>query len=426
MSDLFKEFNPIDEKQWKAQVQAELKGADFAETLVSESAEGFQIKPLYSIEDAAKSSFITTENNWKIISEFIPSFTVAYDSVDGIWLNSEQISEFKAIDNELLFVNYANQFPEIKAMNANTWLSWDFLGDLAEFGNYPEQSKEESVAILKKLKTSNYNNSLSINTARWQNAGANHAEQLALMLLAAHEYAVLTEDAGILNKILLRTATGGNFFFEIAKLRAARILLANLAKYLNTDIEVKIMAESSLRNKSLMDKYNNIIRSTYEAAAGIFGNADFVNAGAYDELFIENKEMPLELGFKQQFVLREESFLNHYADPLKGSYYVEFLTGQLAGKAWELFKRLEGEGGYLEGLKSEKIQHMISASATKEKEKFDNGKLNLIGVNKFPKKDDDFVNFKAKDIYLNTGKTLYKTVRQVRLAEKAEKTYAEN
>lgn len=422
MNDLFKDFESIDEKQWKASVQVELKGADYAKSLITPMAEGFDIKPLYTKNDVSTESFLAEKNQWKIISKFIPTTQIPYDILDGILLSSDQLNDYQPTETELVFSTFENEFPLVSAFNQNTFFDWDFLSDLVEYGNYVEKSQEQSLSVLNQIiAKKSYQNSLSINIARYQNFGANHVQQLALMLVEAAEYMELTKNEAILSHLLVKTATGSDFFMEIAKLRALRILWENFANAYQSHSQVTILAETTLRNKSVKDKFNNIVRTTYESAAAIFGNADAILVHPYDELFVENKDLALELGFKQQFVLREESFLNHYIDPLKGSYYVEFLTEQLAIKAWELFKKWEKEGGFLSGLKKGSIQNRIKEAAHIEQDKFDKGEISLIGVNKFPNQNDKMLLDEIKPKAKNSGKTMFATLPKTRLAEALEK-----
>ncbi|MDO5654830.1 MAG: methylmalonyl-CoA mutase family protein [Flavobacteriaceae bacterium] len=423
MSDLFKEFDSVDDRQWKNLVQAELKGADFAENLVENVAEGFQIKPIYTKKDVKSNQFVVDTNRWKILTHFRPGVDIDYSFADGVILQNNQIDSFQPAENELIITKFEQEFP-VAALNKNAWFDWDFLSDFAFYGNFVDD-ESKLVPTLKELKNS-YQNTLSIDISSYQNAGANHAEQLAMMLLEAHEYVILTGSADILKSTLVCTSVGSDFFFEIAKLRAIRILWANLANSLEVDSKITILAKSSMRNKSLMDRHNNIIRTTYEAASAIFGNADWVQVHTYDELFVEKKDSAHDLSFKQQLVLREESYLDFYADPLKSSYYVEFLTEQLAEKAWELFKKFESDGGFTAGLYSGKIQEMIAFSHEKEQEKFDAAQISLIGVNKFPQSADDFVQFQAKARKLNKSQVKIQTLITRRLSEGVEESYVQN
>lgn len=423
MSKLFNEFPKITEKEWKNAVQNELKGADYNEILCWNTAEGFQVKPLYTKDDVSHNVGIESKNSWKIVTEFESATNLPYGNLDGVILKSNHLNEFIASENELIILSCEDELPSKKAPSKNSLIDWDFLGDLALLGNFPNKDKVATIAHAKELMKSDFQKVFSIHMNHFQNMGANHVEQLAVSISIANEYANIF-GAAALGKLMLRNAAGSNFFFEIAKLRAFKILFGNLCKNYEVESDIFILSESSFRNKSVLDKYNNIIRTTFEAAASIFGNSDAVLVYPYDELFVEKSESAHELSFKQQWVLREESFLNHYVDAFKDSYYVEFLTNKMALSAWELFKAWEKEGGYLSCLHKNIIQNKIQASEKQEQALFDDEKIPLIGVNKFPNKEDKVIKESLKKEIQKPEKVLFKTLTYKRLSEKIENTNA--
>lgn len=419
MNDLFKDFLPISEKEWKHKVQVELKGANYTEVLCKEAPEGFQVKPLYTQEDVDDSAILVAKNQWKIMSHFVPGNQVPYDSLDGVILNTKNADDFLPTQEELLVVNAKNEVPKLQTKNNNTYLNWDFLSDLAQYGNWANKDKEETISNAQKIMKQGYKKSLSLNTSNYQNAGANHAEQLALALAEANEYVALLGEE-VIPCLMSQVAVGGNFFFEVAKLRALRILWGNFTQEYGKQEDLFVLAESTQRNKSVVDRYNNIIRTTFEGVASVLGNADGVVLQAYDELMQNQKATNHELSFKQQWILREESFLNNYIDPLKGAYFVEALTKQLAEKAWEIFKKIESKGGFIACLQSGFIQNMVNKSAQEEQEKYDKGDLPHIGTNKYPPQKDGNVLPPLKEKETNSQKVLFATISPSRWSEKME------
>lgn len=422
MNDLFSKFPSVNEKEWKNAVQAELKGGDYTQTLCWDTLEGFQVKPLYMQADAGEVTPLVSENNWQIVAPFVPSDKIPYSNLDGVILNLENQAEFYATEQDKIILQVNNSLPPTEPKNTNTYLDWDFLGNLAALGNWTDKSKEKTISTAQSLLESSYKKCLSIDVAHYQNSGANHAEQLALFLSESAEYVNLL-GGKVLDKIMLKNAVGSNFFFEIAKLRAARILWQNLCKVYDKESDLVIYSESSLRNKSVLDKYNNIIRSTFETAAAIFGNSDMVNVIPYDYLFKNNSENAHELSFKQQWVLREESFLNHYIDPMQGAYYVENIAKQLAEKAWELFKNWESKGGFIACLEKEIIQKQIAESEQKEQKLFDDKEIKMIGVNHFPNQKDQVILEEIKKTPKRNEKTIFRTIIRKRWAERIENNW---
>src|SRR5690606_8308939 len=271
-------------------------------------------------------------------------------------------------------------------------------------------------AFAKKIFNENqFEKSIAIDASLYQNAGANHVQQIAIALSHAVEY-LENIGAEAASKLYFKVAVGGNYFFEIAKLRALRNLWNLILKEYNSEAETYIYAETSLRNKSLLDLHNNLIRSGLEASSAVQGKADVVNVLPFDELKAATA-FSEELASKQQLLLQKESYFDKFIDPVSGAYFVGNLTALMSKNALELFKNIETEGGFLKGLFDGRIQKMIQKSADKEQEAFDEGKLILIGVNKFRNPTDKIQPLTKSE---NPVRTQIKNILTKRLAEKIE------
>ena len=276
------------------------------------------------------------------------------------------------------------------------------LGKMVAFAN-------QNALLLLDFEDSKYfEKNICIDASLYQNAGASITQQLAFALGKAKD---LTEVFGaeILNKLVFKFAIGANYFFEIAKIRAFKMLFNQFSKEFNLDLIPYIFAETSLRNKAKNDEENNLIRSTLEIAAAMIAGSDAVFANDFK---VQNStELSEEISFKQQVVLAYESIINVFEDAANGSYYVEEITHQLAENAWKLFLELENSGGFVENLKSGKIAEIIYNQAIAEQNWVEEGKIKLIGVNLYPKLE------KTKSV-----EQLYnaKEIKAVRLAEMFE------
>ena len=213
-----------------------------------------------------------------------------------------------------------------------------------------------------------------------------------------------------------------NYFFEIAKLRALRLLFNTLAKEYNHELECYIIATPTKRNKTLYDYNVNMLRTTTECMSAILGGADAVANLAYDAIYHKDNEFGDRISRNQLLVLKHESYFDKVNNPADGAYYIETLTEQLAEKALELFKDIEKNGGLISQLIDGTIQRKINENAQKEQELFDSGKEVLLGTNKYPNKNDQMKN----DLELypfvkqNARKTLITPIIEKRLAEKLE------
>ncbi|MNS39472.1 Methylmalonyl-CoA mutase [compost metagenome] len=234
--------------------------------------------------------------------------------------------------------------------------------------------------------------------------------------------------ATISKPIVFQVAVGTNYFFEIAKLRALRVLFDLLAKEYDHNLDCHILAIPTKRNKTLYDYNVNMLRTTTECMSAILGGADAVSNLAYDALYHKDNEFGDRISRNQLLVLKHESYFDKVGNPADGSYYIENLTQQLAEKALALFKDIEANGGLITQLIEGTIQRKIQESAAKEQELFDSGKEILLGTNKYPNKNDRM----SHDLELfpfvksKPRKTLVTPIIEKRLAEKMEQERLEN
>jgi methylmalonyl-CoA mutase len=258
----------------------------------------------------------------------------------------------------------------------------------------------------------------------YQNAGATIPQQLAYALAHANEYLNHFRYKSDLAKLTIqfKTATGPNYFFEIAKLRALRILYANLASEYNAKEDCYILSQPTKRDKTLYDYNVNLLRTTTQSMSAILGGANAVYNSPYDAIYHKNNEFGDRIARNQLLVLKNESYLDKVANAAEGAYYIESLTTQFAEKALEIFKDIEKAGGFLSQLKEGVIQRKIAESAQKEQEAFDKGELVLIGTNKYENPEDRMKGELELFPFLkkNPRKTLIQPILEQRLAEKYE------
>jgi len=261
---------------------------------------------------------------------------------------------------------------------------------------------------------------ISINAGLYQNAGANMVQQIGYSLAHANEY--FNRIPTINQTIVFEVAVGTNYFFEIAKLRALRLLFNLIAKEYNHNMDCHILVTPTKRNKTIYDYNVNMLRTTTECMSAILGGADAIANLAYDALYHKDNEFGDRIARNQLLILKNESHFDKVNNPADGSYYIESLTSQLAEKALTLFKDIEANGGFLKQLNEGIIKRKIQESADKEQELFDKGKEILLGTNKYPNKKDlmkdnlelyPFVKIKPR-------KTLISPLIEKRLPEKVE------
>lgn len=439
---LFTAFDPLSSKQWKQQIQFELKGADYNETLVWESPEGIKVKPFYHADEPITSSQIPLTNGFKIIQNIFvhdvkKSNERALDTLKRgaesirFTIENEAISLDELMENlpkeavtyyfNLLFLS-AEFIKKVTSLatqkHYNIIVLQDPVGQLAKDGNW-FVSLDNDFAELKTISGLNIP-FLSCKTDLYQNAGANIIQQLAYALAHVNEYFNRIEN--ISSPITFEVSVGTNYFFEMAKLRALRLLFNSLAKEYHHTLDCQIVATPTKRNKTLYDYNVNILRTTTECMSAILGGADGISNLAYDAIYHKDNEFGDRISRNQLLILKHESYFDKVNNPADGAYYIESLTEQLAEKALALFKDIEANGGFITQLIEGTIQRKINESAQKEQDLFDSGKEVLLGTNKYPNQNDKMAN----DLELfpfvksNPRKTLITPIIERRLAEKME------
>jgi len=443
-NNLFSDFEAVSSKQWKQQIQYELKGADYNETLVWESPEGIKVKPFYhNDETEINLNAITPSKPFAIVQNIFVHdvrksnaraletlqrgaesvrFTLENDSVSIEELMQNLPTENVNYYFNLTFLSndFVSKINEFASKNkANIFIQNDPIGQLAKDGNWFE-NLEKDFEKLNTIASKSTVSFLTISSGIYQNAGANIVQQLAYALAQTNEY--FNRIPAINKPITIEVAVGTNYFFEIAKLRALRLLFNTLAAEYNHNFDCHIIATPTKRNKTLYDYNVNMLRTTTECMSAILGGADAVANLAYDSIYHKDNEFGDRISRNQLLVLKHESYFDKVNNPADGAYYIETLTEQLAEKALELFKDIEKNGGLISQLIDGTIQRKINESAQKEQELFDSGKEVLLGTNKYPNKNDQMKN----DLELypfvkqNARKTLITPIIEKRLAEKLE------
>ncbi|MBZ4033144.1 methylmalonyl-CoA mutase subunit beta [Flavobacterium sp. 17A] len=445
-TNLFDDFNPISSKQWKQKIQFELDGADYNQTVIWNSPEDIQVKPFYHIDEFTKAANVNTQaSDFKICQNIFVfdveksieralntlergaeslRFTIENDKIDIEKLLNNLPLENKTVyfNFNFISIDFVKKLDTISIQKkANFYCNFDPIGQLAKDGNWfttSEKNNFETLDLL--LKNTTNLNLLSVDLGLYQNAGANITQQIGYSLAHANEY--LNRFSENAKSIIFQVSVGTNYFFEIAKLRALRMLFDLIAAEYNSNIECHLLATPTKRNKTIYDYNVNMLRTTTECMSAILGGADAIANLPYDALYHKDNEFGDRIARNQLLILKHESYFDKVNNPADGSYYIESLTMQLAEKALALFKDIEANGGFLKLLNDGTIKKKIQESANKEQELFDSKKEILLGTNKYPNKEDrmkhdlelfPFVKIKPR-------KTLITPIIEKRLAEKME------
>ncbi|MDR2236999.1 MAG: methylmalonyl-CoA mutase family protein [Chryseobacterium sp.] len=354
---------------WENLVKKQLKTEDIYSILKKENLEGIEVKPFYSEVQKPLVNLPKVEESTHLVSTYHESLE---EDVFAFVLEHN----VENLEQKTLFIANKELAGHISPTEEDQYFSLISVID--------EKEAVIDDQLVKELLAKNFRRNICIDISLHQNAGAAIDQQLGIALAQVKELAE-AYGADIFTQVIFRIAVGGNYFFEMAKLRAFKIVFNQLSKEYGLDEIPYIFAETSLRNKAVSDNENNLIRSTLELASAMIGGADAVFSNNY--LVDRSTENSEEISFKQQIVLAYESIINVFEDAANGSYYIEDVTRQMAEKSWDLFVEIEEAGGYLELLKQGIIQKKIYDHAVEEQKWVEEGKIKLIGVNLYPKLD---------------------------------------
>lgn len=452
---LFSDFPAVSTEQWMEKITADLKGADFEKKLVWRTNEGFKVKPFYRQEDLE--GLKTTEglpgefpyvrgtkkndNTWFVRQEIkvecpkeanAKALDILNKGVDslGFYVKKKDLSPeyietlLNDICAECIELNFSTcqghtvelakllvayfQKKEYDLTKLQGSVNYDPMGKMMvkgkDLSNFITTAKElvEVLAPLPKFRC------ICVNAIELNNAGSYISQELGYALAWGNEYLSKLVEAGVpaalvAKKIKFNFGISSNYFLEIAKFRAARMLWADIVKEYHPQCNCQpecpnkaedgtcfcackmvAHAETSTFNLTLFDAHVNLLRTQTEAMSAALAGVNSITVTPFDKTYETPDDFSERIARNQQLLLKEECHFNKVVDPAAGSYFIENLTISIATQAWELFLKVEDEGGMLEAVKAGKVQEAINASNKVRHDSVSKRKEILLGTNQYP------------------------------------------
>jgi len=249
-------------------------------------------------------------------------------------------------------------------------------------------------------------NSISISGYHMQEAGANQALELAFTLADGKEYVQTALDKGLdvddfAGRLSFFWAIGMNFYLEVAKMRAARLLWCRIMKEFGAKSPKSLMLRTHCQTSGWslteQDPYNNVVRTTIEAMAAVFGGTQSLHTNSFDEAIALPTEFSSRIARNTQLIIQEETHITNVIDPWAGSYMMESLTSEMAEKAWAIIEEVKEMGGMTQAVDSGWAKLKIEAAAAEKQARIDSGQDVIVGVNKYKLKTEDPIEFLEVD-----------------------------
>jgi len=450
---LFSEFPPVSTEQWEAVIAQDLKGADYHKKLVWRTAEGFDVRPYYRAGEFEETPFPASQpgefpyvrgtkkcNNWRIhqtlsVTEAKEANALARQMLAGgvKSLGFRILAEdFSAADLELLLKGIDPESVEMVFCGCRTsevaeWMLNKLEAAHADpekirisfsmdplikkltlkgaFGCCEDGSKcfAEIAALAQRALPYKKVRTAGVNGQHFHNSGSTIVQELAFTLAAGHEYMVRLMENGLTadeaaGTIRFSMAVSSNYFMEIAKFRAARMLWANIVKAYHPECSCSermlLHAITSRWNMTVYDPHVNMLRGTTEAMSASIAGVHSLEVLPFDAAYETPTEFSERIARNVQLLLKHESHFDEVVDPAGGSYYIENLTQSIAREAWKLFKEVEEKGGYAAACRAGFVQDAVEASAAAKDKAVATRRAVLLGTNQYP----NFEEVAGKDI----------------------------
>jgi len=437
---LFTEFQAPTTQEWLDKIEVDLKGADFQKRLVWRTNEGFNVQPFYRREDLANlktpdalpGEFPFVRGNKKDSNEWYVRQNIKVDDpveankkaldilnkgIDsiGFRFGGDMVSEefietlLKDIRLDIVEVSYRTcprHAVELAGILVKYFekmgydkekivggVGFDPIDKMLQKGKDTTPMLANLPKIVETLKDYPNLRCVMVHSDTLNNAGAYIVQELGYALAWGNEYLQELVDAGIdvdtaAKSIKFYMGISENYFMEIAKFRAARLLWAQIVKQYEPKCDCAckmiINASTSTYNQTLFDSYVNLLRSQTEAMSAALGGVHSMVVTPFDAPYEKATDFSERIARNQQLLIKEESHFDRIVDPSAGSYYIEHLTDALAQEAWKIFLKIEDEGGFLEAVKKGIVQDDINATNVKRHGDAAKRKEFILGTNQFP------------------------------------------
>lgn len=449
---LFSDFPAISTQEWMDKITVDLKGADFEKKLVWRTNEGFKVKPFYRMEDLEGLKTIDglpgefpylrgtkKSNTWYVRQDIkveCPKeanakaqdlLTKGVDSlgfsVKAKELNAEYIETLLNDINpenvelnfstcqghvvelaQLLVAYFTKKGYDAKKMQGS--INYDPFNKMLTKGKEKGDFIETAKALIEATQALPFYKIINVNALSLNNAGSYIYQELGYALAWGNEYLSQLVEAGVpaavaAKKIKFNFGISSNYFMEIAKFRAARMLWANIVSSYKPECtrdcenkaadgecrcaaKMRIHAETSTFNLTLYDAHVNLLRTQTEAMSAALAGVDSMTVAPFDKTYQTPDDFSERIARNQQLLLKEESHFDKVVDPAAGSYFIENLTVSIADQAWKLFLKIEEEGGFYKAVKEGRVQADINASNKARHESVSKRKEILLGTNQYP------------------------------------------